>query len=121
MLNGKSATRVKGILDKALGPLVELPSNSIQPVRKPRVSKYSLKFFSRDDNMYSKPDSIGSSVDNELRKMKLKEKEASEQKYKGRLRQQVEKKDGGKDGQVRTRSELGGEPRGKYILRDDLD
>jgi hypothetical protein len=60
-------------------------------------------------------------VDNEVRKMKLKEKEASEEKYKGRLSQQVGKKDVGKDAHVRTLSQRAGEPRGKYILRDDLD
>ncbi len=53
--------------------------------------------------------------------MKLKEKEASERKFKERLRQQIEKKDGGRDGQIRARTELEGEPRDKYILRDDLD
>ena len=121
MLHGKSA-RVKGILDRALGPVVQIP-DATQPLGSPAklsVSKYSLKFFSRDDSMYSKPESIRASVDNEVRKLKLKERRVLEEHKKAQLRQQVGRREV-IGGQRSGPSHKATDSTNNWILKDDLD
>ena len=82
MLHNKAA-RVKGIMDKALGPVVEMAQGEGLRRPKAKVSKYSLKFFTRDDSMLSKPESIRASVDREVRRIRVKEKQALVSQNKG--------------------------------------
>ena len=74
MLNAKAA-RVKGIVDKALGPVLDVSLRESSPRSKTKVSKFSLKFFTRDDSMLCKPESIKASVDREVRRIRMKEKQ----------------------------------------------
>ena len=120
MLNGKSA-RVKGILDRALGPSIKVVDvKQSVPVTKLVVSKYSLKSFSRDDSMYGEPESIRASVEREVRKMKLTERKLTEEKQKMQLRQQFGSRESSRtqEGVQHIKKPA---MKNEWILKDDLD
>ena len=112
-----------GILNKALGRSLvpELAKTSESALRKQRVSKYSLKFFARDDSMYSKPESIRASLDNEVRKFKIKQKKDAEMRQKDQLRLKMEHQNIDKrPAVIRAQNDICSKRR-EWILKDDLD
>lgn len=123
MLNGRAA-RVKGILDKALG----VGGRQSHPValdhsqkKKKVISRYSLKHFARDDSMYGSPESIRASMDREMGRMKLRQKEATEKKVKDKIYEQVSTQSGTKTISPKTTLSINKQIRQDWVLRDDLD
>jgi hypothetical protein len=122
--------RVESILDRALGSDSAIEkihpekSTRLSPIASP--SKFSLKNFSRDDSMYSEPESIRADVDRQVRLWKSRDKERNLNRVKSRIALSVED---ARRSPVPANSRDASpvtppqpvKPDKKWIIKDDLD